>query len=123
MVSPTRSRRGTVALQWYAIFGGPVGWFGQLILGYFYTLSLCGPGGTDWAGLHVPVGVFSGVVALVAAGGWAAAFVLHRATANGLDDPLGRIRFISNIGLVIGAVFLALILYTAAGELALEGCR
>jgi hypothetical protein len=122
MVSATRSPRAVVALQWYAIFGGPVAWFGQLMLGYFYTLSLCGPGGLDWAGLHLPVGIFSAAGAVVAAGGWAAAFSLHRATSEGLDDPLGRIRFISDIGLVIGAIFFALILYTAAGELALEGC-
>ncbi len=123
MVSPARTSHGTVILQWYAVFGGPVAWFGQLILGYFYTLSLCGPGGPDLAGLHIPVGVYSALAALVAAGGFLSALALFRATSHGLDDPLGRIRFISEIGLVIGAIFLALILYTAAGELALEGCR
>ncbi|HET6848353.1 MAG TPA: hypothetical protein VFH74_05815 [Gaiellales bacterium] len=123
MVSPTRSPRGTALLQWYAVLGGPVAWFGQLILGYFYTLSLCGPGGPSLGGLHVPVGIYSGLGALVAAGGFLSALALHRATSNGLDDPLGRIRFIADIGLVIGALFLALILYTAGGELALGGCR
>jgi hypothetical protein len=123
MVSPTTSSLGTTALQWYALVGGPVAWFGELILGYFYTLSLCGPGGLDLGGLHLPVGVFSAVALLVAAGALASALALHRATSHGLADPRGRIRFISDIGLVIEAIFLALILYTAAGELALEGCR
>jgi hypothetical protein len=123
MVNATSSSRRTIYLQWFALLAGPVAWFGQVILGYFYTLSLCGPGGPDLDGLHLPVGVYSAVAALVAAGGLASAVALYRATAHGLDDPLGRIRFISEIGLVIGALFLAVILYTAGGELALGGCR
>jgi hypothetical protein len=123
MVIRPHSRRAVAALQWYALLGAPLAWSGQLVLGYFYTLSLCGPGGPESGGLHVPVGAFSAVVALVAAGGWLAALSLRRATTQGLDDPLGRIRFIADIGLVIGAIFFAVILYTAAGELALEGCR
>jgi len=123
MVSSTGRSHRTVLLQWYAVFGGPVAWFGQLILGYFYTLSLCGPGGPDLAGLHLPVGIYSALAAAVAAGSFVSALTLYRATSDGLEDPLGRIRFISEIGLVIGAIFLALILYTAGGELALGSCR
>ena len=123
MVSPTRSSLGITFLQWYALVGGPVAWFGQLILGYFYTLSLCGPGGPDLGGLHLPVAVAGTLGTLVAAGAFVSALALFRATSNGLDDPLGRIRFLSEIGLAIEAIFLPLILYTAAGELALGGCR
>jgi hypothetical protein len=123
VVTGSRNRRAITVLQWYALLGPPVAWSGQVVLGYFYTLSLCGPGGVDSAGLHLPIGVFSAIVAVVAAGGWASAFTLRRATSHGLEDPVGRIRFLADLGLVIGAVFLAVILYTAAGELALEGCR
>ena len=60
----------------------------------------------------------------VAAGGWASAAALHAATGGGdVDDPLGRIRFLSTAGLAIGIIFVTLILFTGAGVLALPECR
>ncbi len=123
MVSAIDNPRVTAALQWYALFGPPLAWTAQLVLGYFYTLGLCGPSGAHFSTLHLPAGVLTAAVALIAITGWLSAFALHLATSRGLADPLGRIRFLSDLGLVIGAIFLALILYTGAGELALEGCR
>ena len=73
-------------------------------------------------GLHPWEAIVAVAMGLVAAGGWAAALALHVASGRGeLDDPLGRIRFVSTIGIVIGGIFLTLIVFTGAGALALDG--
>jgi len=60
----------------------------------------------------------------VAGSAWGGSLWLHAATGRGeIDDPLGRVRFLSTIGIVIGLIFLTLIAFTAAGELTIHGCR
>jgi hypothetical protein len=125
VVTRARTPSRAIALQWYALFGPPLAWAAQLVVGYGLTEAACGPPGRGWG---IPMGslelLIAAAAAVVAIGGWAAAAALHRAVGRGeIDDPLGRVRFLSTIGLVIGAVFLALILYTGAGVATLEGCR
>lgn len=125
MVTLRRTPRLAAALQWYALLGPPLAWAVQLVAGYGYTEAACGGGGvTAGIGLHPWEASVAVAMGLVAAGGWAAALALHAAAGRGdLDDPLGRIRFVSTIGIVIGGIFLTLIVFTGAGSLALEGCR
>ena len=125
MVTLGRAPRLTTALQWYAVLGPPLAWAVQLVVGYGYTEAACGSGGvTAGIGLHPWEAIVAVAMGLVAAGGWAAALALHVASGRGeFDDPLGRIRFVSTVGVVIGGIFLTLIVFTGAGALALEGCR
>jgi len=125
MVTLGRAPRLATALQWYALLGPPLAWAAQLVVGYGYTEAACGGGGVAAGiGLHPWEATVAVAAALVAGGGWASAIALHVASGRGeLDDPLGRMRFVSTIGIVIGGIFLTLIVFTAAGALTLEGCR
>jgi hypothetical protein len=125
MVTPARTPRRLLVLQVYALLGAPLAWTSQLVVGYGLTEAACGPAGRAW---DIPIDTWeaaiSGLALVAAAGGWAAAAVLHRAvTGGGIDDPNGRVRFLTTIGLVVGAIFVALILYTGTGVVVLEECR
>jgi hypothetical protein len=125
MVTLGRAPRLAAALQWYGLLGPPLAWATQLVVGYGYTEAACGSGGvTAGIGLHPWEAIVAVAAGLVAAGGWAGSISLHVASGRGeLDDPLGRVRFVSTLGIVIGGIFLTLIVFTAAGALALDGCR
>jgi hypothetical protein len=125
MVSLARAPRLVTAIQWYALLGPPLAWTVQLVLGYGFALAACGAGGVSGGiGLHPWQGFLSAAAALVAAAAWACAIALHSATGRGeVEDSLGRVRFMSTIGIVVGLIFLTLIGFTAAGTLAVHGCR
>jgi hypothetical protein len=125
MVSLAGTPRLVTAIQWYAILGPPVAWAVELVLGYGFAEAACGSGGVSGGiGLHPWQGFLALGVGLIAAGGWAGAIMLHSATGRGeIDDPLGRVRFMSTVGIAIGLIFLTLIGFTAAGTLSLHGCR
>lgn len=125
MVNLARAPRMVAAIQWYAIAAPPLAWTVQLVIGYGYAEAACGAGGVGGGiGLHPWQAILAAAVAVVAAGAWAGAIMLHAATGRGeVDDPLGRVRFMSTIGIVIGLIFLTLIGFTAAGTLAVHGCR
>jgi len=125
MVSLARTPRLATAVQWYAVAAPPLAWTVQLVIGYGYAEAACGSGGVSGGiGLHPWQAILAAVAAVAAAAGWAGAIALHAATGRGeIDDPLGRVRFMSTIGIVIGLIFLTLIGFTAAGTLAVHGCR
>jgi hypothetical protein len=125
MVTLTGSPRLVTAIQWSAIAAPPLAWATQLVIGYGYDLAACGMGGVSGGiGLHPWQAILAAVTGVVAAAAWAGAIMLHAATGRGeVDDPLGRVRFVSTIGIVIGLIFLTLIGFTAAGALAVHGCR
>lgn len=125
MVSLASSPRRVSVIQWYAVSAPPIAWAVQLVLGYGFDLAVCGTGGVSGGiGLHPWQATVSGVAAVAAAAGWAGAFALHAGTGRGeIDDPLGRVRFMSTVGIVVGLIFLTLIGFTAAGTLAVHGCR
>ena len=124
-MTPVRTPRLALGLQVYALFGAPLAWTAQLVLGYGLTEAACGPSGRAW---DIPVDTWEAVILVLAlataAGSWATAAVLHRAvTRGGIDDPRGRVKFLTTIGLVVGAIFVALILYTGTAVLSIEECR
>jgi hypothetical protein len=125
MVSQSTTSRHVSALQWYAVAGPPLAWASQLALGYFYTEAACRPSDLRLPGnIHAPEAVLTVAMAAVAAGAWACSLVLRRGTSRGeLSDPVGRVRFISDVGLVVGAIFFALIIYTGSAVLAVSECR
>ena len=125
MVTPARMPRLFLALQWYALLGAPLAWTAQLVLGFGLAEAACGPAGRMWA---IPLDGWEAAIfalaAVTAAGGLASAAAVHRAVSRGeIDDPAGRLKFFATIGLVVGAIFAALILYTGTGVLTVEECR
>jgi hypothetical protein len=125
MVTLAGTPRLVSALQWYALLGPPLSWAVQLVLGYYTTEAACGAAGRRLGvDVHTWNAVLTVAVLAVAFGGWASAAALHAATGRGeVEDPLGRIRFLSTAGLAIGIIFLTLIVFTGAGVLALPECR
>jgi hypothetical protein len=117
--------RLAVALQWYALLGAPLAWAAQLVAGYGLTEAACGPAGARWGiDVHAWEAVIFALAAAVAAGGWCAAAALRRAVVRGeIADPLDRVRFVSTLGLAVGAIFIALIAFSGTAVLTLEGCR
>ena len=125
MVSLARAPRLTALLQAYGIVAPPLAWTVQLVIGYGFAIAACGEGGVSGGiGLHPWQGTVALVAGLVAGSAWGGALWLHAATGRGeIDDPVGRVRFLSTIGIVIGLIFLTLIAFTAAGTLTIHGCR
>jgi hypothetical protein len=125
MVTLARMPRLALALQWYALLGAPLAWTAQLVLGFGLTVAACDPAGRAWdISIDTWEALIFGLALAVAGGGWASAATLHRAVVRGeIDDPNGRLTFLTTIGLAIGAIFIALILYTGTGVLWTEGCR
>lgn len=125
MVSLPRTPHMVTLIQWYAIVAPPLAWTAQLVVGYGFALAACGTGGVSGGiGIHPWQAIAAAAAALVAAGAWAGAIMLHAATGRGeVDDPVGRVRFMSTLGIVIGLIFLTLIGFTAAGTLTVHGCR
>jgi hypothetical protein len=125
MVSLARAPRVVSLLQAYAIVAPPLAWAVQLVVGYGFTEAACGAGGVSGGiGIHAWEAILSAAVGAVAASAWVGAIALHAATGRGeIDDPLGRVRFLSTVAIVIGLIFLTLIAFTAGGTLALDGCR
>jgi hypothetical protein len=125
MVSLPRTPHMVTLIQWYAIVAPQLAWTAQLVVGYGFALAACGTGGVSGGiGIHPWQAIAAAAAALVAAGAWAGAIMLHAATGRGeVDDPVGRVRFMSTLGIVIGLIFLTLIGFTAAGTLTVHGCR
>jgi hypothetical protein len=125
MVSLAGSPRLVAALQLYAVLGAPLAWAAQLVLGYGMTQAVCAPPGAGWRfGIHPWEAGLTVAAAAVALGGGAAAAALRQACDGGvISDPLGRVRFVATVGLAVGIIFLALIVFSGAGVLALEDCR
>jgi hypothetical protein len=91
------------------------------VAGYFLEEAACSPGSRHW-GLDakalegiVSLAALLGALAALGTGRW-----LVRAAAAG--DPRGRVAFLGFWGIAGGAFFVALIVVTAIGILALSHC-
>jgi hypothetical protein len=116
-------------LAWIGVLMPPFAWAAQHIGGYAIGLADC-PDNTRGPGWHVPV---DGIT--IAIGGSAAALVLIGAVASLFaflaarhaeeDDapPVGRIHFLSVIGLSITPLFLAMVAMSSIGAIVANGCR
>ena len=121
-------RLGPQVLAWCGALGPPTAWALQHVAGYLVALADC-PDNARGPGWNVPVDTATTVIGATAAtltllcGG--AAFVAWRATRDNHDDdapPAGRVHFLSVIGLTITPLFLAIIVMSSAGAIALQEC-
>jgi hypothetical protein len=115
------------ALQWFALFAGPLAFAGQHVAEVFTSLADCNPAGASWAVPQHSVQIgLTVAAALVVAAAEGAAYLAFRETSDVETEgapPLGRIRFLATAALVIGPIFLALVLLSGLGAAAHPNCR
>jgi hypothetical protein len=106
-------------LQWFALFGGPLAWTVQHVVGYGIADAGCSAVGTQWdfhtAALQIALSTATGVVVLAAE---AAAFVVFRQTRD-VDQyapgPNGRIRFLAQAALLGNVLFFVIVVLDGVG--------
>jgi len=123
----TRERTVTEALQWYGLLGSPFVWAGQHIIGF--ALSEAGCHERTMAGFVTDVDAWILLVTLVAAAlvlaSGAASVLTYRRTRGAEEHgppPEARMYFLSIIGIAACPLFLAMVLMSGLGSLAVAGC-
>jgi hypothetical protein len=120
--------RSTALLGWVGLFAAPVAWAAQHVTGVELTISQChdNAAGPAWDVPLDPVTIaVTAVAACTAVLGGLAAVAAFRATRDAEEDdppPLGRIRFLSVIGMTISPLFLVIILLSGLGSIFMAGC-
>jgi hypothetical protein len=118
----------TQRLAWFGVLGPPAAWAIQHVAGFGLALAQC-PDNAAGPGWTVPVDtatiVIGAVAATVTVACGAAALLAWRATRDADDDdapPAGRVHFLAVIGMTVTPLFLAMIVMSSAGAVALPEC-
>lgn len=115
-------------LMWTGLFAAPAAWSGQHITGLWLEIARCHDRAAG-AATGIPVDAITIVVGAAAATlatiGLVAAFAAWRTARDSDDDdppPPGRIHFMGVIGMTISPLFLAMIVMSSAGGVAIMEC-
>jgi hypothetical protein len=117
-----RSAPLTTLLLWVGVLGAPLAWTLQLVAGYAAEEADCSRGTSSFDASHgvtVWLSVGAGLVALASL---ASAALVWRWTQRRPADVRGRVEFMAVAGLLVGALFLALIVLTAVGITHFDPC-
>ncbi len=125
---PRLRRPSADLLMWTGLLAAPAAWTGQHITGLWLEITRCHDRAAG-ASPGIPVDAITIVVgaaaALLAVIGLAAAVAAWRSARDADDDdapPPGRIHFMGVIGMTISPLFLAMILMSSAGGIAIMEC-
>ena len=107
------TRRRLALLQWFALFGGPLAWTIEHVVGFGISDAGCNVAGAQW-GLDPDVlqSVLAVLVGVVVIAAWFAAAVVFRETSSvDLDapGPLGRIHFFAQAALLGNVLFFVIV--------------
>jgi hypothetical protein len=114
-------------LQWFGLLAAPLTWAVQLVVGYGVADTACGPvgmlsgltiGSTETVLLAIGV-----AVALAAEAAAVAVLRQLRTVDHDAPGPLGRLRFFASAALVGNVLFLAIIVMSGVGAIALSPCH
>jgi hypothetical protein len=124
------------AVLWFGILGGPLAWAAEFVASYGFALAQCNPPVQRW---QLPVHGWQ--IALAAAGlvtGVAATLVSLRVFlrtfrtddvlrdelgGEGHPPPLGRVHFLSIVGLTVNFLALTIVVICGIGAPILTVCR
>jgi hypothetical protein len=97
------------ALQWFALFGGPLAWAADHVAGYFVAEGGCGKGS------ELVLGLLAAAVVLGAEG--ASLLVLRATQGAGKDDPgpWGRLHFFAQAAALGNVLFFVIVVLDAVG--------
>jgi hypothetical protein len=123
-----RGARGPVELlQWFCLLGAALVWTAQLVVGYGVTVAACSRAGGGWSidrrTWEVALTAAAAALVLLAE---AAALAVYRETRNlsySSPPPPGRHHFFASAAVVGNLIFLAIVLLSGIGALALDSCR
>jgi hypothetical protein len=105
---------------WFALVGVPLAWTAQLVVGYGAEEADCAPGSGSWDfSSHTVDAILFAFAGIVALSGLAAAV---RVLLHPPVDVRGRIAFLALGGVLVAALFGALIVMTGVGALSFEPC-
>lgn len=115
-------------LMWAGLFTAPAAWAAQHVAGVSLEIVRCHDRAAG-ASPRVPVDAITLVIGVVAAAlallGLASAVAAWRTARDADDDdapPPGRIHFMGVIGMTISPLFLAMIVMSSAGGIAIMEC-
>lgn len=130
------SFRPSNQVLWFGVLGGPCAWFGQFIVNLMLTFAQCNQPVDRW---NLPVHAIE--IALSAAGiaiataalgislwmfretAWQDHVSEHERRGDGSAPPLGRIQFLSMIGLTVDSLALIIMIMTGIGAPLLPACQ
>ena len=114
-------------LQWFGVFGGPLAWATQHMVGVFLTFADCGSVGHPFPiAIHtvtLAISIPLAVVALLALVASVAGFRRTRGCKASDAPPKGRRYFFAIVGMTISPLFLFMILMSSSGVVGLTECR
>jgi ABC-type iron transport system FetAB permease component len=123
-----RVRLSAGALMWVGLLAAPAAWTGQLVAGVWLQIARChdraygASSGLPVDAVTIAVGAAAAALALI---GLFAAIAAWWATRRADDDdppPSGRIHFLGVVGITISPLFLAMIVMSSAGGIAIVEC-
>lgn len=117
-VSAGRIARSPVAV-WFAVTGGIGAWFVHLTFVASVVRLLCDYPGWTWV-LHVATALTAAVTLVAMA--MSAALVRESRDPEDADTPGAQLRFLGLLGLLVGAINLALILLEGSYAIFLDPC-
>lgn len=102
---------------WLGLLAAPAAWTAQLVLGYGAEEADCAPGSGAWDfSSHTVNAILFAVAGSASIAGLAIALSSMRREGN------GRVAFMAYAGVLISALFGALVVMTGIGVLSLEPC-
>jgi hypothetical protein len=111
----------TNLLLLFGLLAAPLAWASQLVVGWGIGEARCSVAGMEW-GLDSQAGTAAllGATGAIALAGLGVSAWLQRSAAR---DERGRVAFMAGGGILVSAVFVALILLGGVGALFVEHCR
>ena len=113
------------AVLWFGVIGGPVAWALEFIAGYAFGLAQCEQPVIRWQlpvhGWQIALAAGAAVVALSAEAVALRIFFQTRDAESA--PPVGRIHFLSVVGVTVNPLALAIIVMTGVGAPLLTLCQ
>ena len=112
-------------LVWFGILGGPIAWAVVHVAGYAFGLAQCDDPASRW---QLPVHAWDVAFAAVGVAFGIAAeavsfWIFRRTRQEGNEPPIGRVHFLSVIGLTVNPLALAIMVMVGIATPILSLCH
>ncbi len=123
-------------LLWFGVLGGAGAWAVQFVINLFFTFAQCDQPVARWTlPVHDLEIALSAAAVVIACGAEAVALrmylrthliddaSMHERRGDGVHPPLGRVQFLSQLGLLVNFLAIAIIIMTGIGAPLLPVCQ